>query len=322
MKGNRLTIRSLLLIPLLLAQLSLAAQKKWIVAQDGSGDFSTVQAAFDAVPVNNKKPVVIFVKKGRYHEKLRLEASKSFVRLVGEEKFGTVLTYNDHSGKVNAAGDTINTATSQTVLIEASDFSAYDITFENSAGKTAGQAVAVQASGDRAVFRNCRFLGDQDVLFTPRGGTRQYYQDCYIEGTTDFIFGAATAWFEKCHIHSKRNSHVTAASTPQGVAFGYVFRDCVLTADTSISKVTLGRPWRPYASVTYLNCYLDRHIIPEGWNNWRNPENEKTARYAEWNSFGPGAPAGKRHGWTRQLSAGEAAAITLQKVFGNWNPCK
>ncbi len=182
--------------------------------------------------------------------------------------------------------------------------------------------MAVQVRGDRAVFINCRFLGNQDVLFTPRAGTRQYFDGCYIEGTTDFIFGASTAWFEKTHIHSKRNSHVTAASTPKEVPFGYIFNECILTADSSLRNVTLGRPWRPYSSVTYIHCYIDRHIRPEGWNNWRNPENEKTARYSEYKNFGPGGSPEKRGGWTKQLTDEEASDITIRKVFGNWIPVK
>ena len=202
--------------------------------------------------------------------------------------------------------------------MRADNFTAENISFENNAGMTAGQAVAVQVYGDKAVFNNCRFLGFQDVLYTINPKSRQFYKNCYIEGTTDFIFGAATAWFEKCHVHSRRNSYVTAASTPQDHAYGYVFNDCKLTADSAIDKVFLGRPWRPYSSVHFINCFLDRHIVPAGWDNWRNAANEKTARYAEYNSTGPGANPSARVPWSRQLSKEEKERITLKNVFGDW----
>jgi pectinesterase len=295
-------------------------EKTIVVAADGSGNFKTVQAAFDAIPLNNKKPVTIKVKNGTYYEKLHLDSTKNFVTLKGEDRFNTILTYNDHTGKVAPSGAVINTYTSESFLMRADNFTAIELTFQNDAGFTAGQAVAVQITGDRSIFRNCRFVGNQDVLFPSQPRTRQYFEHCYIEGTTDFIFGPSTAWFEQCHIHSKKNSHVTAASTPQETAVGYVFNDCVLTGDTSLHGVSLGRTWRPYSSVTYLHCYIDQHIIPEGWNNWKNPENEKTARYSEYKSYGPGGNSGKRLPWTKQLSDAEAGRLQLKTVFGNWNP--
>lgn len=314
-------MKRILLFLCVVASLAARGQgKKIIVAQDGTGDFRTVQAAFDAVPLSNRKPVIIYVKNGVYQEKLRLDSSKNLVTLMGEDKFRTILTFNDHTGKVSPKGDTINTYTSESFLMKANDFKAENITFRNNADFSAGQAVAVQVAGDRAIFRNCRFLGFQDVLFTSSPASRQYYEHCYIEGTTDFIFGASTVWFQQCHIHSKKNSHITAASTPKENPFGYVFNDCVLTADSSLHNVSLGRPWRPYSSVTYLNTYIDRHITAKGWDNWRNPENEKTVRYAEYNNYGPGASKAGRPGWIRQLTDKEAGQYTLKNVFTNWNP--
>jgi pectinesterase len=280
-----------------------------------------VQEAFNSIPLNNKKTITIFVKNGTYFEKLRLDSSKNFVTLIGEDKFKTILTYNDHSGKLSPKGDTINTFTSYSFLQFANDFKAENITFENTAGNSAGQAVAMHIMGDRVQFENCRFLGHQDVLYTGKPATRQYFSNCYIEGTTDFIFGYSTTWFEQCHINSKRNSHVTAASTPKEQEFGYVFNDCVLTTDSvKVDKVSLGRPWRPYSSVVYINCYLGAHITPAGWDNWRNPENEKTARYAEYKSYGPGAAPSKRFAWTRQLTDEEVKKYTITNVLGDWNP--
>jgi pectinesterase len=290
------------------------------VAQDGSGDYPTVQEALNAIPLNNKKRITIFIKKGMYKEKLLLDSSRNFVTLLGEDKFNTILTYDDHTGKLSPKGDTINTRTSESFLIKGDDFVAENITFDNNAGYTAGQAVAVQASGDKLIFRNCRFTGNQDVLFTLPAKSRQYYENCYIEGTTDFIFGAATAWFEKCHIHSKKNSHVTAASTPPEKKYGYVFNDCVLTGDTSLHNASLGRPWRPYAAVIYLHCFIGQHIKPEGWSNWNSTENYKTTRYAEYKNYGPSADTIKRVDWSRQLTEDEAKACTMQNVFGDWKP--
>ena len=312
---------SLLFLSWLLAT-SVFAQKRLTVAQDGSGDYKTVQAAFNAVPARNKKPVTIFVRNGIYKEKLLLDSVKTFVTLVGEDKFNTVLTYDDHTGKVSPKGDTINTRTSWSFKTLADDFSASNITFQNDAGFNAGQAVAVEADGDRTSFKNCRFIGYQDVLFTNSNKSRQYYQDCYIEGTTDFIFGSATAWFQDCHIHSKKASHVTAASTPKEKAFGYVFYDCVLTGDSSVHSASLGRPWQRYAAVVYLHCYIGQHIRPEGWAVWNNNDNHLTARYAEYKSYGPSAAASLRLPWTKQLTDEEAKAISTKAVLSGWEPLK
>lgn len=296
------------------------AQQRLVVAADGSGNYKTVQEAFNAVPYKNKKPVTIFVKRGVYKEKLLLDSTKSFVTLVGEDKFNTVLTYDDHTGKVSPKGDTVNTRTSWSFKVLADNFTATNISFQNDAGFNAGQAVAVEADGDKAIFTACRFIGFQDVLFTNNDKSRQYYENCYIEGTTDFIFGSATVWFQQCRIHSKKNSHITAASTPKDKAFGYVFYDCVLTGDTSVHSASLGRPWQRYASVVYLRCYIGQHIRPEGWSNWNNTDNYRTARYAEYKNYGPSSDALLRVKWSRQLSGEEAASITIKNVFNDWNP--
>ena len=294
--------------------------KKWTVSQDGSGKFKTVQAAFDAVPTGNKDTIVIYVKKGIYKERLVLDTRKDFVKLVGENRKNTVLTFDNHAGLKLPNGDTVNTWTSASFFIYADNFSAHNITFQNNAGFTAGQAVAVFANGDRLAFDHCNFIGFQDVLFCSGAGSKQFYTDCYIEGTTDFIFGPATAVFENCLIHSKKNSHVTAASTPREVPYGFVFIDSRLTADSNINKVSLGRPWQPYASVTYIHCYLGKHIIEEGWNNWKNPANEQTARYSEYRNEGPGADPEKREKWMKQLTTEEVKKFSFKNIFGDWKP--
>jgi pectinesterase len=296
------------------------SQKRITVAHDGSGNYKTVQQALNAIPSNNKKPVTIFIRNGIYKEKLLLDSSKNFVRIIGEDKFNTILSYDDHTGRVSPNGDTINTYTSASFLEAANEFVATNITFQNDAGFAAGQAVAIRITGDKAKFIDCRFLGNQDVLFPSKPSTRQFFLHCYIEGTTDFIFGPSIAWFQQCHIHSKKNSHVTAASTPQEQVFGYVFNDCVLTGDSSLHNVSLGRPWRPYACVVYLYCYIGQHIKPEGWSNWNNTENYKTIRYAEYKNFGPGADETKRVGWSKQLTDEEAKKYNFRNFFKDWIP--
>jgi pectinesterase len=293
-----------------------------IVAADGSGKYRSVQQALDAVPLHNKKNVTIFIRNGIYKEKLHLDSTKNNVTIIGEDKFKTILAFDDHTGKLSPTGDTINTRTSWSFLIRADDFTAKNITFRNDAGFTAGQAVAVESDGDKAAFYNCRFVGNQDVLFTNSESARQYFQHCYIEGTTDFNFGSTTVWFERCHIHSRKDSHITAASTPKTNPFGYIFNDCVLTGDTSLHKVSLGRPWRPYANVVYLHCYIGQHVKPEGWSNWNNTDNYLTTRYAEYQNYGPSSDSIGRVKWSRQLRDDEAKEITIHNVLRGWVPAK
>src|SRR6185437_9429331 len=299
---------------------SKSQSKTIVVAQDGSDNFSTVQAAFNSIPENNKSSVTIFIRNGIYKEKLYLDSTKEFVTVIGEDKFKTILTYDDHTGTVTRDGNIINTMTSHSLLIKADNFTAKNITIQNNAGFSAGQAVALESDGDKARYYNCRFVGFQDVLFTKKANSRQFYKDCYIEGTTDFIFGPSTVWFEHCHIHSKKNSHVTAASTPQDHEFGYVFNDCILTADTSLHGVSLGRPWRSDASVTYIHCYLGPQIKPAGWSNWNNTDNYKTTRFAEYENYGPGANQSNRVSWSRQLNDTEIEKYTIENVLNGWIP--
>ena len=289
------------------------------VAKDGSGNFSTVHEAINSI---HEEPgeTVIFIRNGVYKEKILLDSTRKKVTIIGEDKFKTILTFDDHTGKLSPAGDTINTRTSWSFKILANDFTAKNITFQNDAGFTAGQAVAVESDGDKASFFDCRFIGNQDVLFTNNPQSRQYYENCYIEGTTDFIFGSSTVWFEKCHIYSKKNSHVTAASTPRENEFGYVFNDCILTGDTSLHNVSLGRPWRAFANVIYMHCYIGEHIKAEGWSNWNSTENYKTTRYSEYKNYGPSSGITTRVQWSGQLSDEEAKMVNLINVLKGWTP--
>jgi pectinesterase len=308
------------LIVLTLLSLAASAQKQITVAKDSTGDYKTIQAAIDAIPSPNNKPIIIKIKEGVYKERVIVDSGKNFITFRGDPTKKTMITFSHHSGSVLFNGDTLNTWNCGTVMIFANDFRAENIYFQNNAGFYAGQAVAVRAHGNRISFKNCAFMGFQDVLFLSGSGVKHYFENCYIEGTTDFIFGAATAVFKNCRIHSKKNSHITAASTSAFSPFGFVFFNCTLTSDDKLDHVTLGRPWRPYASVTYINCQMGKHIFPKGWDNWKNPENEASARYAEYNSTGPGANPSARVAWSKQLTAQEVKKYTLKNIFGNWVP--
>ena len=290
------------------------------VALDGSGQFKSVQDAIMSVPAGTRaKPVVIRIKPGIYKELIYIQHEKRFFHLIGEDAEKTILTFDLHANMPGANGKTIGTFRTPSTVIDADDFTAENLTFENSAGPV-GQALAIRVDGDRVVFRKCRFLGWQDTIFLNRG--RQYFEDCYIAGHVDFIFGAATAWFERCHIHCLRTGYVTAASTYDFHPFGFVFSNCKITGEADV-KTYLGRPWRDFSSAIYLNTEMTNVVRPEGWQNWNLPEREKTARYAEYNSSGPGANSKARVSWSKQLTRIQANAITIKSVLGGpdkWNP--
>ncbi len=294
------------MIALLLTVLACRATSNgyhFVVAQDGTGHYRTVQEAVNAVPDFRKAgPTRILIRKGVYKEKLVVPNTKDGVQLYGED--GVTITYDDFASKPNVFGENKGTSGSSSVYIYGPNFLAENITFENSSGPV-GQAVACFVGADRAVFRRCRFLGFQDTLYTFGENTREYYEDCYIEGTVDFIFGKATAVFNRCEIHSKRNGgYLTAPATPQTSAYGYVFFDCRMTVDDDVKdgSVWLSRPWRPYAKCVFIRCEMGRHIRPEGWHNWGNPANEQTAYYAEYQSLGKGANPNQRVSWSYQLT--------------------
>jgi len=291
-----------------------------VVAADGTGDYRTVQAALDAVPAGNQKEVVVYIKNGVYSGKLHLDSTRPHVTMIGEDEENTILTWSDHPGMVLPNGDSVNTRNSHSFLVQAADFSARRLTIRNDAGFTAGQAVALEVQGDRASFFDCGIIGNQDILFLNSAGHRQYFRDCYIEGTTDFIFGGGLAWFENCHIHSKKNSHVTAASTAQSQPYGFIFDHCVLTGDSTVTNASLGRPWQPYASVSYLHCYIGRHIRPEGWSAWNKLDTYALSRFSEFEDYGPGATVSSRVSWSHQLTAEDARRITPGNIFNDWFP--
>lgn len=292
------------------------------VARDGTAEFRTVSEAVEVCRAFMEYHKVIYVKKGVYKEKVIIPSWLTNIEICGEDAGNTIITYDDHANiRLSETGKPMGTFRTFTVKVEGNGITFKNITIENNAARL-GQAVALHTEGDRLKFIGCRFLGNQDTVYTGVGGTRLYFKDCYIEGTTDFIFGPSTAWFEGCTIHSKVNSYVTAASTPAGIAYGYVFNRCKLTAAEGVNKVYLGRPWRPYAYTLFLNCELGGHILPAGWHNWGNTANEKTARYMEYNNTGAGAGTAERVSWSHQLTKKEAAKVTPENVFrmdNGWN---
>lgn len=290
-----------------------------IVAADGSGAFKTVQEAVNAAPTagSTEKLFLIAIKPGTYQEKLTIPKDKGPIKLQGDDAAKTIITFNDSADTLDGAGKKAGTFNSASTVVLADDFAAENVTFENSFG-AGSQAVALQLAADRAVFRNCHFIGWQDTLLLKSG--RSYFENCSIAGAVDFIFGAGSAWFEKCALRRLGNGFITAASTPQERAFGFVFSNCKITSEGDGVKTFLGRPWRPFASVTFLRTEMPGAIQPAGWHNWGKVENEATARFAELESSGPGARPQERVAWSKQLAPLAASAITTQHVLAGWNP--
>ena len=293
------------------------------VARDGTAEFRNIDDAIEVCRAFMEYHKVIFVKKGTYKEKLIVPSWLTNIEICGEDRDNTIITYDDHANVFIPGTDRkMGTFRTYTVRVDGNDITFRNITIENNAARL-GQAVALHTQGDRLTFVNCRILGNQDTVYTGGINTRLYFKDCHIEGTTDFIFGPSTAWFENCTILSRTDSYITAASTPQNVEYGYVFNRCKIVAAEGVSKVYLGRPWRPYAHTLFMNCQLGKHILPVGWHNWSNTQNETTARYCEYDNHGEGAATKERAAWTRQLTKKEAAKVTLENVFrqnGGWIP--
>ncbi len=318
---------SILLLSLLTAVAASAASKydnpdTIVVARDGTGEFRNVADAIEVCRAFMDYHKVIFVKRGTYKEKIVVPQWLTNIEILGEDRDNTVITYDDHANvKLPGTDRGMGTFRTYTIKVQGSGITFRNITIENNSARL-GQAVALHTEGDRLVFVNCRLLGHQDTVYTGTAGARLLFKNCYIEGTTDFIFGPSTAWFEDCEIHSKANSYITAASTPKDQPYGYVFNHCRLTADSAVTKVYLGRPWRDYGYTLFMDCELGSHIRPEGWHHWQK-EREQTARYMEYNNHGAGADTSKRVAWSRQLTKKEASKITMATVFSVndvWTP--
>lgn len=324
---NFISILSILLLSLLSFK---TADKTIVVSKDGKGSFTTIQQAIDAIENDSSIRTKILIKPGVYKEKITISETKGPIILEGENPQNTIITYDDFASKKNAEGKDIGTTGSSTIFIYSNNFTAKNISFENSSGRV-GQAVAVLTSGDRIAFENCRFLGNQDTLYLKGAQdstdktkpSRNYFKNCYIEGTTDYIFGAGTAVFENCTIYSKETaSYVTAASTPQENEFGFVFINSKIIGNAKENSVYLGRPWRPFAKTVYIDCEINSTIKPEGWHNWSKPDAEKTTFYAEFNSKGSVAHISKRVPWSHQLTKEERKKYTTEIILkGNdrWN---
>lgn len=291
---------------------------------EGTTEFPTIQMALDHHPFPGPGGrVFIEIAPGTYHERLNITQNHTNITLIGmgHSPDDVVIT---NSLNAKQAGGTFFT---ETVEANGAGFEADNVSFENSAGAT-GQAVAIVVRADRAVFKHCRFLGYQDTLFADYG--RQYYVDSYIEGAIDFIFGDAAAVFDRDEIHASGPGYLTAQSrTSADQKTGYVIVNSKVTAGPDVngggkhSGILLGRPWRPYARVVFMNTELPAEVKPQGWNNWGKIANEQTAWFAEFGNTGPGAATPARVPWAHQLTAKEARAFEPQAFLSgkdHWNP--
>ncbi|WP_324670525.1 pectinesterase family protein [Hymenobacter sp. GOD-10R] len=311
-----------------------------VVAKDGTGNFTTVQAAINAAPTGRTTPYTIYVKNGKYKEKVTVPTTKPFLQLIGQSVAGVILTGDDYNGKPNPAGGTFSATTSATVTISGPDFSALNITFENTTGDSP-QALAMRITADRVAFKNCRFLGGQDTVYTNTNNARNYFKDCYIDGTVDFIYGGARGLFEGCVIYPKTRrdggsgGYITAANTPQNQAYGYVFRKCYIPANRGTTTYTLGRPWgndasntnanRSHNKVVWLSTIMGPNVIkPEGWSSWDAGTNTSVITYAEYKSrdiSGNLLDVSQRVPWSIQLTDADTATYTRTAMLGTWDPC-
>ncbi|GGF05697.1 pectinesterase [Chishuiella changwenlii] len=294
------------------------------VSQDGKGDYTTIQEAINSTRDLGPAEALIFIKNGTYHEKIVIPSNKHQLTLKGESSENTIITNDDFSGKIEEfTHQKMTTFTSYTVLVTGEKIKIENLSIQNT-HCTKGQAVALHVEGDYFIGKNLRLLGCQDTLYTATNHSRQYYENCYIEGTTDFIFGQATAVFKNCTIKSLANSFITAAATDKDNSYGYVFFDCFLISKEGVNKVYLGRPWRPYAKTVFINTEMGKHILPQGWNEWAGdkmfPDKEKTAYYAEYESKGNGANSSDRVKWSHQLKKKELDKYTIEKIFRGWIP--
>lgn len=287
----------------------------YVVASDGSGDYTTLQQAVNAAPSNSSEEIVIFMKKGIYREKVEVPSSKSHLTLIGEDADSTVVVWDDYAGRI-VDGVELNTFTSWTIRIDAPDFKAINLCFENDArpnGSGDGQNVAVSSYGDRNIFLHCRMIAWQDTYYSG-SDDRQYFKDCYIEGAVDYIFGHSTVIFDSCQIHTVRSGgYITAASTEEDHKYGYVFRHCNLTSPPGEAGVYLGRPWKNHPRTVFYECEEYSCIRSTGWRVWGGTEN--TSFYAEYNCTGPGSDTSNRVDWSHQLTPGQAANYTMENIF-------
>lgn len=297
-----------------LFQLSSAQNvKRIVVSKDGKGDFTSLQSAVNSIRAFDPDGAThILINAGVYYEKVIIPEHICNVKITGEDRKNTIITYNDH-----AKIDNMGTFRTYTLQVRGNDILLENLTVENSAEPVA-QAVALHTEGDRIIVKNCVLLGNQDTFYAAGENRKVYVEESYIEGTTDFIFGGATVWFERCQLYCKQNSYITAASTPKSVEYGFIFNKCKITLAEGVDTLYLGRPWRAYAMTAFINCNLPKGISPRGWDNWRNPASEKTARYFEYNNTGEGSKIEQRGNWIKILTKKQGEEITMGKVFGDF----
>ena len=330
--------RAGLVLGLLLACSARLLAYNLTVAPDGSGDYRSIQAAVAAVPDGRTTVFTIYIKDGIYSEKVIVPATKPFVQLVGQSVANTILTWHDDNKTPDGRGGTLGTGGSGSLVVNATDFSALNLTFANSFGN-GSQAVAVSLYADRAAFKSCRFMGNQDTLLTyERDGavSRHYFRDCYIDGNVDFIFGNAIAIFDNCTIYAKAragnasSSYITAANTPATQAYGYLFRGARLP-DNGTTPYYLGRPWQNAArfseaagtlahnKVVFLRARIGPQVLPAGWSPWDAGTDVVKITNAEYDSrdfAGRPVATGQRVGWSRQLAPVDTMTYTLATLFG------
>jgi pectinesterase len=291
-----------------------------IVAADGSGQYRSIQEAIMATPpsVDAQHPWVIHIKPGTYHEILYAQREKRFIALRGEDPENTIITYGLSASLKGLDGKPIGTFRTPTVTVDADDFTIENLTLTNSAGAV-GQALALRVDGDRCIFRHCRFIGWQDTIFANRG--RQLFDRCTIAGCTDFIFGGATSFFDRCDIHILGNGYIAAAATPDFQKYGMVFSNCRIVGDRPGLSTYLGRAWRAHAFTAWLNTEMSAVVNPAGWHHWN--EKDGSSRYYEYHSTGGGADVTQRVSWAQQLSDAQAAEYSVENVLAGsdgWKP--
>ena len=341
-----LSKKVLLLCCLTLLMGTVFSQYNTIVDVNGSGSFTTIQAAINAAPTGQTAPYIIYIKKGKYREVVTIPATKPFIQLIGESMAETIISYDNYSGKPNGTGGTYGTSTSATVNVFAKDCMLMNLSMENATGYGVDanaippapgdgpQALALNVSADRVVFYNCRFNGGQDTVFTGGPGKRNYFKNCYIDGNTDFIFGDATAIFDTCVIYPRTRldkgtgGYVTAVNTKAVSGYGYVFRDCKLSKNRGSTNYALGRPWQSgsggvYNKTVFLNTAMGSNISAVGWSRFDANTDTLTVLYAEYNSTHYDSSlvdVSKRASWSHQLTATEAAKYyNNDTVFINAN---
>lgn len=296
----------------------LAHEADIIIDINGNGDYTSIQEGINAIPDYNDEWFVLLVRKGIYREKVILNYKKTKLILVGEDVDSTIITYDDYGDKMLIDGDPNkggHTFSTYTFRADPNDFQAFNITFQNTT--RLGQGVAFHSNGDRQILYHCKLLGYQDTYFD-NFRTRRYIKDCYIEGRTDFIFGFGVTLFDSCQINMVDSSGwITAASTPQYYEFGYVFKNCILTSESSTPSFFLGRPWFPYSNTVFYNCYESKSVVAKGWENWSG--RAATSFYREYNCTGPGSDTTERVSFSHQLDPQRAKRYTIDMIFAASN---